>query len=89
MLRNRWCNIIVLNVQASTEDISGASKKSFGDEFEQVFGQFPNYHKNTLFGDFNAKLRREDIFKYMNGRESLHENRYNCVRLVRFAARKF
>jgi hypothetical protein len=83
---SRWPNIIVLNAHASIEGISGATKKKFGDPLEQVFYQFPNYHKKTLFGDFNAKLRREDIFKHTNGRESLRENRNNkCVRIVIFA----
>jgi hypothetical protein len=67
----------------------GASKKRFSEELEQVFDQFPNYHKKTLFGNFNSKLWREDIFKYTNERKSLHENKNdNCVRVVRFATRK-
>jgi hypothetical protein len=39
----------------------GASKKRFSEESEQAFDQFPNYHKKTLFGDFNANCR-EKIF---------------------------
>jgi hypothetical protein len=35
--RGRWCNIIVLNVHASTEEKSGDSKDSFYEELEQVF----------------------------------------------------
>lgn len=69
--------------------ISGASKKRFGEELEREFDQFPNYHKKTLFGDFNAKLRTEGILKYTNESESLHDNgNDNCVRVVRFAKRK-
>jgi hypothetical protein len=36
------------------------------------FGHFPTYHMKILFGDFNAKLGGEDIFKQMIGNESLH-----------------
>jgi hypothetical protein len=39
-----------------------------------------------LLGDFNAKAEREDIFKPINGNESLHEaSNDNGVRVVNFA----
>jgi hypothetical protein len=42
-----------------------------------------------LLGDFNAKVRREDIFKPTIGNESLHEiSNGNGVRLVNFATSK-
>ena len=56
VLRGRWCNIIVLNVHAPSEEKSDESK-----ELEQVFYQFPRYHMKILLGDFNAKVGRENI----------------------------
>jgi hypothetical protein len=41
VLRGRWCNIIVLNVHAPTEEKSGETKDSFYEELEQVFDHFP------------------------------------------------
>jgi hypothetical protein len=42
-----------------------------------------------LFGAFNAKVGREDIFKPTIGNDSLHEiSNVNGVRLVNFAASK-
>jgi hypothetical protein len=39
-----------------------------------------------LLGDFNAKVRREDIFKSTVGDESLHEiSDDNGIRVVNFA----
>jgi len=39
-----------------------------------------------LLGDFNAKVRRKDIFKPVIGNESLHEtSNDNEVRVVNFA----
>jgi hypothetical protein len=39
-----------------------------------------------LFGDFNAKVGREDIFKPKIRNESLHEvSNDNAVRVVNFA----
>jgi hypothetical protein len=51
VLRGRWCNIIVLNVHAPSEDNSDESKDSFYEELEQVFDHFPKYHMKILLGD--------------------------------------
>jgi len=44
VLRGHWCNIIVLNVHAPSEDKSDDSKDSTYEELEQVFDHFPRYH---------------------------------------------
>ena len=57
VLRGRWCNIIVLNVHAPSEEKSDDSKDSFYVELEQVFDfDFSRYYTKILLGDFNAKL---------------------------------
>jgi hypothetical protein len=72
-LKGCWCDIIVLNVRAPTEDANDVIKDSFYEELEQVFDQFPRYHMKILLGDFNAKVRLEDIFKPIICNVSLHE----------------
>jgi len=89
VLRGCWCNIIVLNVHAPSEDKSDDSKDSFYEELEQVFDHFPRHHMKILLGDFNAKVRRENIFKPTTGNESLHQDSNdNGVRIVNFATSK-
>jgi exonuclease III len=89
ILRCRWCNIIVLNVHASTEDKIDHIKDRFYEELEQAFDKFPKYHTEILLGDFNAKVGRKDIFKPTTGNESLHAtNNENGVRAVNFATSK-
>jgi hypothetical protein len=44
ILRGRWCNIIVLNVHAPTEDKIDDIKDRFYEELEHVFDEFPKYH---------------------------------------------
>ena len=51
VLRSGWCNIIVLNVHAPSEEKSDSSKDSFYEELEQVFDHFPKYDMKILFGD--------------------------------------
>jgi hypothetical protein len=83
ILRGRWCNIIVLNVHAPTEDKIYDIQDRFYEELEQVFDKFPKYHMKILLGDFSVKVCREDIFKPTIGNESLHATiNDNGVRVV-------
>jgi hypothetical protein len=85
ILRGCWCNIIDLSVHAPTEDKIDDIKDRLYEELEQVFDKFPNYHMKILL-DFNAKVRREDIFKPTIGNESLHAiSNDNGVRVVNLA----
>jgi hypothetical protein len=88
-LKGHWCYIIVLNVHAPTEDKDDVIKDSFYEELEQILDQFPRYHMKIFLGDFNAKVRREDVFKPITGNESPHEaSNDNGVRVVNFATLK-
>jgi hypothetical protein len=88
-LKGCWCDIIVLNVHAPTEDKDDVIKDSSYKELEQVFNQLPKYHMKILLGDFNAKVGTEDIFKPIIGNESLSEiSNDNGVRVVNFATSK-
>jgi hypothetical protein len=89
ILRGRWCQVIVLNVHAPTEDKTDDVKDSFYEEVECVFDKFPKYHMKILLGDFNAKVGREDIFKPTIGNESLHKiSKDGRVGVVNFATSK-
>jgi hypothetical protein len=89
VLRGLWCNILVLNVHAPSEDKNDDSKDCFYEELEQVFDHFPRYRVKILLGDFNAKVGRENIFKPTSGNEShLQDSNENGVRIVNFATSK-
>jgi hypothetical protein len=72
ILRGRWCNIIVLNVHAPCEDKGDDEKDGLYEEIGCDFDQFPRYDTKILWGDFNANVGRENIFKPTIGNESLH-----------------
>ena len=86
----RWCNIIVLNVHAPSEEKGDNSKDSLYEELEQVFFyHLPKYDMKILLRDFNAKVGRENIFKPTIGNESIHQDSNdNGVRIVNFATSK-
>ena len=89
VLRGRWCDIIVLNARATSEEKTDSAKDSFYEESEHVFNHFPKYDMKILLGDFNAKVGRENNFKPTIGNESLHQDSNdNGVRIVNFATSK-
>jgi hypothetical protein len=72
-------------VKIKGDDVKG----SLYEEVGRVFDQFPRCDMNTLLGDFNAKVGRENIFKPTIGNESLHKiSNDNGVRVVNFATSK-
>jgi hypothetical protein len=76
-------------VHAPTEDKHDNTKDGFYKELECVFDQFPRYNMKILLGDFNAKVRREDIFKPVIGNDNVHEaSNDNSVRVVNSATLK-
>jgi hypothetical protein len=76
-------------VHAPCEDKGDDIKDSFYEELGHIFDQFHRYDTKTLFGDFNAKVGRENIFKPTIGNESLHEiSNDNGVAVVNFATSK-
>jgi hypothetical protein len=44
ILRRCWCHIIILTIQAPTEDKIGTAKDRSFDELECVLDSFPKYH---------------------------------------------
>jgi hypothetical protein len=87
-LRGRWCDIIVLNIHALTEDKCDGIKNSFYEELQNAFDHSPTYHMKILLGYFNAKVGREGIFQLTIGNESLHETINDRIRIVNFATSK-
>jgi hypothetical protein len=60
-------------VHAPCEDKGNDEMDSFYEELGNAFDQFPRYDIKIILGDFNAKVGRENIFKPMIRKESLHE----------------
>jgi hypothetical protein len=86
LLRDHWCQIIVLNVHVQTGDKINDVKDSLYEELERVFNTFHKYHMKILVGDFNAKVGREYIFKPTIGNEILHKiGNNNGIRVVNIA----
>jgi hypothetical protein len=76
-------------VHAPCEDKGDDVKDSFYEELGRVFDQFPRYGTKIFWGDYNAKLNREDILKLKIGNENSHEISNDIgVRAENFATSK-
>jgi len=89
VLRGRWCNIVVLNVHATSKEKSDDSKDRFYEELQTVFfiiflSTVRNFCQNILIQNW-----REDIFKPTIGDEDFNQDSNdNGVRIVNFATSK-
>jgi hypothetical protein len=55
-LRGRRYDIIILNIDPSTEDKIDYMKDSLCKELQHVFDKIPKYHTKILLGDFTAEV---------------------------------
>jgi hypothetical protein len=77
------------DVHAPSGEKSDDSKDSVCEELDRVLGHFPKYHTKILSGEFDAKLRREDIFKPTIRNDILYQdNNDNVFRIINFATSK-
>jgi exonuclease III len=89
IVRDCWCNIVVLNVHTPCDGKSDDIKDSFHKELGSVLHQLPRYDMKMLLGEFHAKVGREDIFKLTTGNESSHEiSNDDGISVVNFATSK-
>jgi hypothetical protein len=54
IIRGHWCDIIVHNTHAPTENSDG-KKNNFCEELRRVLDQVTKYYMEILLGDFNGK----------------------------------
>jgi hypothetical protein len=58
---------------APTEDKVDAEKEKFYDDLETVIDRTPKSDTILVLGDANAKLGKEDVYRGVSGKHTLHE----------------
>ena len=58
---------------APTKDKTDPEKEKFYEELQLVIDQTPKSDTILVLGDANAKLGKEDIYKEVSGKHTLHE----------------
>lgn len=63
LLRCCWCDMIILNAHAPTEDkrVDTIARHDHEVELYSTNSQSRSYHMKILLGDFNAKVARKHI----------------------------
>jgi len=73
-------------VYAPTEDTEDEILSEFYETLQSVCDEIPKHDAIINLGDFNAKLCKEQLYKDVIGRHSLHEvTNNNGLRLVQYA----
>ena len=85
-IKGKFHNITFFNVYASTEDTEDETVDEFYETLQCVCDELPEHDAIITLGDFNAKLGKEQSYKDITGRHSLHEVTNNSGhRLVQYA----
>lgn len=82
-------NVSLINFYAPTEEKENGIKEEFYSHLDMIHDSIPRRLQKIILGDFNAKIGREDVFRPIIGRESIHEeSNDNDIRLVTLATSK-
>jgi exonuclease III len=85
-IKGKYNNVTLVNMYAPTEDKTDPEKEKFYEELQLVIDQTPKSDTILVLGDANAKLGKEDIYKEVSGKHTLHElSNRNGEMLLEFA----
>jgi len=63
----------MINMYDPTEDKVDAEKEKFYDDLRTVIDRTPKSDTILVLGDANAKLGKEDVYRGVSGKHTLHE----------------
>jgi len=86
-VKGRFHNSTFVNVYSPTEDTEDEIVDEFYETLHVVCDEIPKHDAIITLDDFNAKLGREQLYKDITGRRSLHEvTNSNGLGLVQYVA---
>lgn len=87
-LKAKPYNISIINAYAPTEIAEEIEKEIFYEKMEDTIQKIPNFDTTLILGDFNAQVGREDSWREVTGRFTIHDRTNdNGIRLCNFASR--
>jgi hypothetical protein len=85
-IKGKFNNVTLINMYAPTEEKADSEKENFYEEPQLVIDQIPKSDTILVLGDANAKLGKEDIYKEVSGKHTLHNlSNRNGEMLLEFA----
>jgi len=86
-VKGKFHNSTFVNIYAPTEDNEDEIVDEFYETLHVVCDEIPKHDAIITLGNFNAKLGREQLYKDITGRHSLHEvTKSNGLGLVQYVA---
>jgi hypothetical protein len=80
-------NYSLICVHSPTEDKADEENDSFNDELDKIYGDCPNRDCKIIIGDMNAKVGKEQVYRPVIGKHSLHKrSNDNGMKLINFAS---
>jgi Reverse transcriptase (RNA-dependent DNA polymerase) len=86
-VRGKFFNTSIINAYAPHNGSPDKDKDDFYSLLEKTYNECPRHDVRIVIGDLNAQVGREEIFKPVIGKFSLHrDSNENGLRLINFAA---
>jgi len=76
-IKTKFQNSSLINVHAPTEEKEDLEKEAFYQKVEEVYDSCPSNDIKIVWGDWNAKVGREEIYQGIIGKHSMHINTNN------------
>jgi exonuclease III len=85
-IKGKYNNMTLVNMYAPIQDKADSEKENSYEKLQLVIDQIPKSDTTLVLGDAKAKLGKEDIYKEVSGKHTLHglSNR-NGEMLLEFA----
>jgi exonuclease III len=88
-MKTKFHNMWVINAHGPNEEKVEDIKDDFYQILEHIYNALPENDIKLIVGDFNVKIGKEEIYKGITGKHSLHTtSNDNGERLIDFAGSK-
>ena len=88
-IKGRFFNVSIINVHSLHMGSSVGDKDAFYELLEREYRMCPKHDVKIVIGDLNAQVGREEVYRPVIGRFSVHEKtNENGLRLIDFATSK-
>jgi len=67
--------VVICTYYAPTETADQEINNIFYDTLENSYGSLPNHYVTIIMRDLNAQIGQEEIYKFVEGKHSLHEKK--------------
>ena len=74
-----------MNTHTETEEKNNETKENFYEKVEETYSTLPSNDIKIVIGDLNGKIEREELYRDVIGRDSLHrQSNDNELRVIKF-----